>query len=97
MSIGYIPKKRKNARHHRRMRKKYKNFSCLTCAFDSTCFKRERRFSFSRGVEFLNVEYCPDWKASEEAKRGYKVTNTCDVDMPKKRALIKNISKFFKH
>ena len=96
MSIGYVPKKRKLAKHQRRMRKKYKKFSCLTCAYGSTCIKRERRYTCV-GVKLSNVEFCPNWIASIEAKKGRKVITIRDVKTPKKTTLTRQILKFFKH
>jgi len=65
MSMGYIPKKRKKVRHQRRMRKKYKNFSCETCRYaEGFCRKRSRI-----SEKFVKCEY---WKASEKAKHPEK-------------------------
>ena len=64
MSIGYVPKKRKQIKRMRRARKKYKNFSCFTCekSHNITC---QKRYQSSRigGIIVSYYENCPDWKA----------------------------------
>ena len=86
MSIGYMPKKLKNARRQRRMRKKYKNFSCTTCA-DNPCWRRRSRLTpFGAIITKGNVEFCPYWLASDNARKGTQVT-TCTDDPKKKRTL----------
>jgi len=64
MSIGYIPKRRAKARKQRRLRKKYKNFSCSTCekSHNLTCNKRYQASRIG-GVLVSYHEICPDWKA----------------------------------
>ena len=85
MSIGYMPKKLKYARRQRRMRKKYKNFSCTTCA-DNPCWRRSRLTPFGAFIAVGNVEFCPYWSASDDARRGTQDTTYTD-DSKKKRTL----------
>ena len=58
MSMGYISKKKLYTRRQRKLRKKYKNFSC------DTCEKRICGVSFGPfGVAVLRrQENCPNWK-----------------------------------
>ena len=66
MSIGYIPKKRKQIKRMRRARKKYKNFSCATCekSKNITCRKRYQSSRIG-GILISYYENCPDWKADK--------------------------------
>jgi len=74
MSIGYIPKKRAKVRKQRRLRKKYKNFSCESCAKrhldykDGPCRKRypTRRMG---GILVCFYENCDQWKADPNYNR----------------------------
>ena len=73
MSIGYIPKKRAQAKRLRRLRKKYKNFSCETCAkrhLDYVGGPCRRRYRASRigGIWVSNYENCDQWKADSNYK-----------------------------
>jgi hypothetical protein len=69
MSIGYIPKKRAKARKQRRLRKKYKNFSCSTCqkSHNLSCPKRYQSYRYG-GILVTTYENCPDWKAHKPQK-----------------------------
>lgn len=74
MSIGYIPKKRAKARKQRRLRKKYKNFSCETCAKRHWDYKDgpcRKRYQASRigGIWVGNYENCDQWKADPNYNR----------------------------
>ena len=89
MSIGYMPKKLKNARRQRRMRKKYKNFSCTTCAYNHWCRKRIGRTPAGVVITKGSLEFCPDWLASDEAKKGHRVTTS--PDKPKNKRTLKEI------
>ena len=60
MSIGYIPKKLKHERRQRRLKKKYKNFSCETCRFKEGCMST-LYFKWELYGEKVNVS-CPSWK-----------------------------------
>jgi len=75
MSIGYIPKRRAKIKRMRRARKKYKNFSCITCEkrHNVTCSKRYHLKSIT-----TNFEYCPDWKA-------HKDTTLTEATVPDKK------------
>jgi len=72
MSIGYIPKKRAKARKVRRLRKKYKNFSCLTCAKnhlgEGFC-KKKYIPTPPIGILICNYENCDEWKADPNYNR----------------------------
>ena len=68
MSMGYMPKKVKNAKRQQRLRKKYKNFSCKTCKSCSLCGHKLGRTSYGIIVYRENVEFCPFWKAKKEEK-----------------------------
>lgn len=57
MSIGYIPKKKLYARRQRKLRKKYNNFSCSSCA-KGCCGIPTHPF----GVIIIHRENCPNWK-----------------------------------
>ena len=69
MSIGYIPKKRAKARKLRRLRKKYKNFSCETCAKRHLDYEygpcRKRYLRSYGGIWVANYENCDQWKADK--------------------------------
>lgn len=74
MSIGYIPKKRAKARKQRRLRKKYKNFSCETCAKRHLDYKDgpcKKRYQASRigGILVSFYENCDQWKADPNYNR----------------------------
>ena len=64
MSKGYIPKKRLKEKRLRRLRKKYKNFSCDTCAKKQmgSC---EKRYQPTKGGTLMVCYYenCDEWKA----------------------------------
>ena len=71
MSIGYIPKKRAKVRRLRRLRKKYKNFSCDTCAkrhFDYPLGPCKKRYQAScvGGLWVGYYENCDQWKADKD-------------------------------
>ena len=72
MSMGYIPKKRLYLKRQRKLRKKYKNFSCETCAkthdweyYGHLC---SHRYELTRpfGMIVSNVQNCKYWKASKQ-------------------------------
>ena len=72
MSMGYIPKKRLYIKRQRKLRKKYKNFSCETCAkthnweeYGHLC---SHRYELTRsfGMTIYNVQNCKYWKASKQ-------------------------------
>ena len=66
MSWGYVPKKLKQARRQRRIRKKYKNFSCETCHYGTMeCWHRKYDVS---------VTFCKKWKAGYKAKYAQKTS-----------------------
>lgn len=67
MSWGYVPKKLKYARRQRRMRKKYRNFSCYTCRNWKFCKKRYIPTP-PIGIARFTLENCPDWKVNKEPK-----------------------------
>lgn len=74
MSIGYIPKKRAKAKRLRRLRKKYKNFSCETCAKRHWDYKDgpcRKRYQASRigGIWVSFYENCDEWKADPNYNR----------------------------
>lgn len=71
MSIGYIPKKRAKEKRLQRLRKKYKNFSCDTCAkshFDYELGPCKKRYQTTRGGTLIvgYYENCVEWKADNE-------------------------------
>ena len=87
MSIGYIPKKRAKAKKQRRLRKKYKNFSCETCAKREFGYKDgpcKKRYQSSRigGIWVGNYENCEYWKADPNYNRE-------QAELPKKKVLKK--------
>lgn len=84
MSMGYIPKKRLYIKRQRKLRKKYKNFSCITCAKAIGCkYKTVCPF----GVIMGNIKKCQYWKAREIEKTPYK---------PKKKENLRDVlRKFF--
>ena len=67
MSIGYIPRKRAIAKKKRKLRKKYKNFSCDTCVkcHNLTCKKRYKAIRFGR-ILVTYYENCPDWQVDRD-------------------------------
>lgn len=92
MSWGYVPKKLRQARRYRRSRKKYKNFSCLTCAYgEGVCLERRKRIGYGL-TEKTIVEYCKDWTVSEKAKNAEKnmpTVSNVDKKQPRKGLLAK--------
>ena len=58
MGRGHIPKKRLYLMKQRKLRKKYKNFSCQTCA-KGFCGIPTPPF----GTIIAYRENCPNWKA----------------------------------
>lgn len=90
MSIGYMPKKLKNARRQKRMRKKYQNFSCKTCSKASYC-KIRLVPTPPIGVAIFNREFCPEWVASWRAKHPARVVTLSN--QPKKKKSLKEIFK----
>lgn len=72
MSMGYMPKKQKFARRQRRMRKKYKNFSCITCDKNLRCRKRIIPTP-PLGLIVTNFEFCPEWVAAKKVKKTVKL------------------------
>ncbi len=74
MSIGYMPKKRKQIKKMRRLRKKYKNFSCYTCekSHNLTC---KKRYQSSRigGILVSYYENCPEWEPDKSLVTTKKV------------------------
>jgi hypothetical protein len=92
MSIGYIPKKLKYARRQKRLRKKYKNFSCLTCrSADLWCSERHKRTA-RRASNDKNVENCKYWKPSLEMKQEPKQTSVIS-DKKKRKGVFSRIFK----
>ena len=72
MSIGYIPKKRAKVRKQRRLRKKYKNFSCETCAKRHWDYKDgpcRKRYPTIGGIWSGDYENCEYWKADPNYNR----------------------------
>ena len=69
MSWGYVPKKLKKARRQKRLRKKYKNFSCVTCAYGRGCCPKSNVYyrALWHG-EGAIIKNCTSWEASTEAK-----------------------------
>ena len=57
MSMGYIPKKKLYLRRQRKLRKKYKNFSCATCD-KGICAIPTPPF----GAIMIRRVNCPNWK-----------------------------------
>lgn len=56
MSMGYIPKKKLQTKRQRKIRKKYKNFSCQSC---------EKRCIIPTSPQSMIVpkmENCPKWQ-----------------------------------
>ena len=94
MSMGYIPKKKLYVRRQRKLRKKYKNFSCKTCAKThdwSECGTLcSHRYELTQpfGMVVSNVQNCKYWKASSVAK----MNSTAKVikNKPKLRTKIKD-------
>ena len=87
MSIGYIPKKRAQARKQRKLRKKYKNFSCESCAkrhLDYPLGACKKRYQASRigGIWVSFYENCDEWKADPNYNRE-------QVELLKKKVLKK--------
>ena len=66
MSIGYIPRKRAIAKKKKKLRKKYKNFSCDTCVkcHNLTCPKRYK--GTRHGILVTYYENCPDWQVDRD-------------------------------
>lgn len=56
MSMGYIPKKKLYARRQKKLRKKYLNFSCDSCA--TSCGIPTPPF----GIIIIHRKNCPNWK-----------------------------------
>lgn len=90
MSMGYIPRKRLQIRRMRKLRKKFKNFSCETCA------KRhfiicEKRFVPTPPVGLIVARYenCDEWKADKEPKIISEVT------LKKRRSLKQFLEEIF--
>lgn len=64
MSIGYIPKKRAKAKRLRKLRKKYENFSCTTCAKASFGMCKKAYVPTPPiGLFVCTYENCDEWKA----------------------------------
>lgn len=61
MSKGYTTKKKKQIKRQRRARKKYKNFSCKTCA-RVFCGVTTPPF----GVIITRRENCPNWRRKDD-------------------------------
>lgn len=92
MSMGYIPKKRLYLKRQRKLRKKYKNFSCETCGKRSFGECNHRYLPTQPfGIIVCNVSNCKYWKASEEAKMNAK--SKVIQNKPKIRTKIKKILK----
>ena len=68
MSMGYMPKKVKQAKRQQRSRKKHQNFSCKTCRKDSWCMRVLGMPLHPEEVINLmgNIEFCPNWKAPKK-------------------------------
>lgn len=65
MSIGYISKKRLATKRKQRLRKKYKNFSCETCAKSGFGNCKKKYVPTPIGILVGNFESCYEWKAKK--------------------------------
>ena len=85
MSWGYVPKKLKRQRRERLLRKKYKNFSCLTCAYGLGRCPKNGAYYRARPIGGRPIaQNCDCWKISTEAKFGKRDINTPNETDPKK-------------
>lgn len=74
MSIGYMPKKRKQIKKMRRLRKKYKNFSCATCENAKTLSCLRRNLLLPNGNALIGYcENCPEWEPDKSLVTTKKV------------------------
>ena len=85
MSMGYIPKKRLYVKRQRKLREKYKNFSCITCERAYALIMCCHRSKFEPPFDniYRNVRKCKYWKAMKKEK--------VIPDKPKKTNKIKNV------
>lgn len=84
MSMGYIPKKRLYLKRQRKLRKKYKNFSCETCEKSGFGGCNHRYIPTQPfGMIVCYVQNCKYWKARKESE--ISVT----PNKPKKREKLK--------
>ena len=71
MSIGYVSKKRAKIKRMRKLKKKYKNFSCGTCAkrhFDYKFGPCKKRYQATNAGTLLvgYFEHCEKWKSDQK-------------------------------
>lgn len=75
MSKGYIPKRRAQIRKNRKLRKKYKNFSCETCAKRHFADCKKRFIPTPPiGLIVSSYENCNEWKADKEPRLKIETT-----------------------
>jgi len=77
MSWGYVPKKLKQARRQKILRKKYGKFSCTTC--QNRIGGCQERYKRSPWWGLTIVEDCKYWKAPSKEKTGATKSNNQSV------------------